>query len=134
MIAHGHGRNTFGADIWLEPFAEAAEWAELVQEVLGDFFAAQPLCIGAWEPIAAGDLLRDLPMGERCSVTNREGEAPAEPCSQSMGFLNAEKGEKGKDFGNIESFFLPCALSDLCVSPIRKNISSVKSVVSPVFY
>jgi hypothetical protein len=55
VIAHGFGRNTHDADIWVEPMASAAEWAKAV----GVFLYAtghHPITIGSWQPVSQTDL------------------------------------------------------------------------------
>ncbi len=55
VIAHGFGRNTHDADIWVEPMATAAEWAKAI----GVFLYTgrhHPIAIGTWQPIKQTEL------------------------------------------------------------------------------
>lgn len=50
VIAHGFGRNTHDADIWVEPMASAEEWAEAI----GRFLYSKhhlPVAIGTWRQV-----------------------------------------------------------------------------------
>jgi hypothetical protein len=55
VIAHGFGRNTHDADIWVEPMASAEEWAKAT----GIFLYTgrhHPIAIGSWQPVNQTDL------------------------------------------------------------------------------
>lgn len=55
VIAHGFGRNTHDADIWVEPMVSAEEWAKSI----GVFLYTgrhQPIAIGSWQPVNQTDL------------------------------------------------------------------------------
>ena len=56
VIAHGHSRNTYDADIWLEPLADADAWSRLVLGALSAFPSATVLRIAVWQPIPPRDL------------------------------------------------------------------------------
>lgn len=51
VIATGLSRNTFDADVWVEPFSSAEEWAGYLAPLLYDAGTAEPVAIGSWEPI-----------------------------------------------------------------------------------
>lgn len=55
VIAHGFGRNTHDADIWVEPMASAEEWAKAIAIFL---YAGRhhPIAIGSWQPVNQADL------------------------------------------------------------------------------
>lgn len=55
VIAHGFGRNTHDADIWVEPMASAEEWVKAIGILLytGCHY---PIAIGSWKPVNQTDL------------------------------------------------------------------------------
>jgi hypothetical protein len=56
VIATGLSRNTYDADIWVEPFASPDEWSDRLAPVLYAAGTAQPVAIGSWEKIGRGHL------------------------------------------------------------------------------
>jgi hypothetical protein len=56
IIASGLSRNTFDADIWLEPFGDPDRWAESIIPFVFGPGTAEPVAIGSWEKIAQKDL------------------------------------------------------------------------------
>lgn len=52
VIASGLSRNTFDADIWVEPMNSSELWAKGVAPFVYDAGTAQPVAIGSWEKIA----------------------------------------------------------------------------------
>ena len=56
VIANGLSRNTYDADIWVEPFASAEDWSNHLSPILYASGAAQPVAIGSWEKIGRGNL------------------------------------------------------------------------------
>jgi len=51
VIATGLSRNTYDADIWVDPFASPDEWADRLAPRLYEICGAQPVAIGSWEKI-----------------------------------------------------------------------------------
>jgi hypothetical protein len=56
VIATGLSRNTYDADIWVEPFASPEEWSNHLSPILYASGTAQPVAIGSWEKIGRGNL------------------------------------------------------------------------------
>jgi hypothetical protein len=56
VIATGFSRNTYDADIWVEPFASPEEWSNHLSPILYASGTAQPVAIGSWEKIGRGNL------------------------------------------------------------------------------
>jgi hypothetical protein len=56
VIATGLSRNTYDADIWVEPFASPEEWSNHLSPILYASGTAQPVSIGSWEKIGRGNL------------------------------------------------------------------------------
>lgn len=56
VIAHGLSRNTFDADVWIEPMLGPDEWAKLVLSVLKPFASVHPVRIAVWTRIDASEL------------------------------------------------------------------------------
>jgi hypothetical protein len=56
IIASGLSRNTFDADIWLEPFGAPDRWAANISPFIFGSGTAEPVAIGSWEKIAREDL------------------------------------------------------------------------------
>lgn len=56
VIATGLSRNTYDADIWVEPFASPDEWSDRLAPMLYAAGTAQPVAIGSWEKIGRGNL------------------------------------------------------------------------------
>ena len=59
VIAHGFGRNTHDADIWVEPMASAEEWAKAIA---GFLYAGRhyPIAIGSWQRVHQADLANTI--------------------------------------------------------------------------
>lgn len=56
VIASGLSRNTYDADIWVEPMDSAERWAEGVARQLYDAGAAEVVAMGSWEKVPPGEL------------------------------------------------------------------------------
>ncbi len=56
VISHGLNRNTYDADIWLDPDGTIVDWVSRVGPVIFSFPSARPVRIGTWEPFAEPDL------------------------------------------------------------------------------
>lgn len=56
VIASGLSRNTFDADIWVEPMDSAEHWAKAVARFVYDAGTAEPVAIGSWANISREDL------------------------------------------------------------------------------
>ncbi len=56
VIATGLSRNTYDADIWVEPFASPDERSDRLAPILYAGGTAQPVAIGSWEKIGRGNL------------------------------------------------------------------------------
>lgn len=56
VIASGLSRNTFDADIWIEPMDSADRWAEGVARTIYDTGTAEAVAIGSWDRIARSEL------------------------------------------------------------------------------
>jgi hypothetical protein len=51
VIATGLSRNTYDADIWVEPMATPGEWADCIGPLLYDKGNAEPVAMGSWTRI-----------------------------------------------------------------------------------
>ncbi|MCX6874926.1 MAG: hypothetical protein NTW21_14130 [Verrucomicrobia bacterium] len=49
-------RNTYDADVWIEPGENAESWANLVLTIIGGFPQVVPVRLALWTPIAPSDL------------------------------------------------------------------------------
>ncbi len=56
VIAHGYGRHTEDADIWLEPMASAAEWAVAVERICGEFSGVTIHRLPGWVQVSGLEL------------------------------------------------------------------------------
>ncbi len=56
VISHGLSRNTYDADIWLDPSGTIADWVSLVGPIIFSYPSARPVRIGTWSPFAEADL------------------------------------------------------------------------------
>jgi hypothetical protein len=56
VIATGLSRNTFDADIWIEPFSSAEDWARRLAPFIYGATAVEPVAIGSWASIPQHDL------------------------------------------------------------------------------
>lgn len=56
VISHGLNRNTYDADIWLDPAGTIADWTSRVGPIIFSFSSARPVRIGTWNPFAEADL------------------------------------------------------------------------------
>ena len=54
VIAHGFGRNTHDADVWVEPMASAEDWAKAIAAHLYSN-RHHPIAIGTWLPVNQAD-------------------------------------------------------------------------------
>lgn len=55
VISHGLSRNTYDADIWLEPAGNVADWVSRVGPVIFSCPSARPVRIGTWHPFDETD-------------------------------------------------------------------------------
>ncbi len=55
VISHGLNRNTYDADIWLDPAGTIADWVSRVGPVIFSFSSSRPVRIGTWLPFAQVD-------------------------------------------------------------------------------
>lgn len=55
VISHGLNRNTYDADIWLDPAGTIAEWVARVGPIIFSYPSSQPVRIGTWMPFASED-------------------------------------------------------------------------------
>ncbi len=56
VIASGLSRNTFDADIWVEPMSSADRWAKGVARFVYDAGTAEAVAIGSWDKIVRDEL------------------------------------------------------------------------------
>lgn len=56
VIATGLSRNTYDADIWVEPLASAGEWSDRIAPLIYDFGTSEPVAMGSWTRIARAQL------------------------------------------------------------------------------
>lgn len=56
VIASGLSRNTFDADIWVEPMDSADRWAKGVARFVYEAGTAEAVAIGSWDKIARDEL------------------------------------------------------------------------------
>jgi hypothetical protein len=56
VIATGLSRNTYTADIWVEPLASAGEWSDRIAPLIYDYGTAEPVAMGSWTRIARAQL------------------------------------------------------------------------------
>lgn len=56
VIAHGLGRNTHDADVWIESQSDPGSWAKSVLSVLHAFPSVYPVRIAVWTRIAASEI------------------------------------------------------------------------------
>jgi hypothetical protein len=56
VIATGLSRNTYDADVWVDPFGSPEEWSSRLAPALYDSSSGQPVAIGSWEKIPRGQL------------------------------------------------------------------------------
>lgn len=56
VIASGLSRNTFDADIWVEPMDSADRWAKGVARLVYDAGTAEAVTIGSWDTISRDEL------------------------------------------------------------------------------
>lgn len=56
VIATGLSRNTFDADVWVDPFGSPEEWSSRLAPALYDIGSGQPVAIGSWEKIPRDQL------------------------------------------------------------------------------
>jgi len=55
VISHGLNRNTYDADIWLDPAGTIADWVSRVGPVIFSYPSARPVRIGTWSPFGEED-------------------------------------------------------------------------------
>lgn len=60
VISHGFDRLTYDADIWLEPFENADEWAHVVSKFFKDYPTLRILSIGVWEEVHSDTLAKTI--------------------------------------------------------------------------
>jgi len=56
VIAYGLSRNTFDADIWVEPMDSAEHWAKAIVRFIYDAGPAEVVAIGSWQNVAREQL------------------------------------------------------------------------------
>ncbi len=56
VISHGLSRNTYDADIWIDPAGTIEDWVSRVGPVIFYYPSARPVRIGTWSPIRETDL------------------------------------------------------------------------------
>jgi len=56
VIAYGLSRNTFDADIWVEPMDSAEHWAKAIVRFVYDAGPAEVVAIGSWQNVAREQL------------------------------------------------------------------------------
>lgn len=56
VISHGLNRNTYDADIWLDPAGTIADWVSRVGPVIFSYPSARPVRIGTWCPFTQAEL------------------------------------------------------------------------------
>jgi hypothetical protein len=56
VISHGFNRNTYDADIWLDPAGSIADWVSRVGPIIFSYPSACPVRIGTWTPFGEEDL------------------------------------------------------------------------------
>ena len=56
VIASGLSRNTFDADIWVEPMDSAEHWAKAIVRFIYDAGPAEVVAIGSWQNVAREQL------------------------------------------------------------------------------
>lgn len=52
VISHGLNRNTYDADIWLDPAGSIADWVSRAGSAIFSFPSARPVRFGTWDPFA----------------------------------------------------------------------------------
>ncbi len=52
VISHGLSRNTYDADIWVDPLHSADEWCTRLFPLLTSMKRAQPVMIGTWDSLS----------------------------------------------------------------------------------
>lgn len=57
VISHGLNRNTYDADIWVDPTGTLSDWVSRVGPVIFTYPLACPVRIGSWSPFAEADLI-----------------------------------------------------------------------------
>lgn len=58
VISHGLNRNTYDADIWLNPGGTLEDWVLRVGQIIFSFPSARPVRIGTWRPFAETELFQ----------------------------------------------------------------------------
>jgi hypothetical protein len=64
VVAHGHSRSTFDADVWLDPALDAESWAKVILEMKKEVPALRCLAIAVWSEIQDAEL---------AEITGRDG-------------------------------------------------------------
>ena len=57
VVAHGHSRPTYDADVWLDPTLSVEKWSDVLLKLIDQPFLSI-ISIGNWHPISAKDLPR----------------------------------------------------------------------------
>ena len=97
VVAHGHSRPTYDADVWLDPTLSVENWSEAILK-LTDRLDLSIVSIGDWRPISAADLpmvaevdgvIRILGANQPLDVFRRPNELPVEEFDRvwAMGIL-----------------------------------------------
>jgi|GEM_PF-386104 len=56
VISHGLSRNTYDADVWIDPAENSESWARLVLAIIAELPRVFPTRLPLWTPIAPADL------------------------------------------------------------------------------
>jgi hypothetical protein len=57
VIAHGHSRSTYDADIWLDPMGSAGEWCAVLEKICLEFGGLTLHRLPGWIPASGADLI-----------------------------------------------------------------------------
>lgn len=60
VISHGLSRNTYDADIWIDPLDSVESWADKVSSILFEGHFGYPVAIGSWDPITRDQLAETI--------------------------------------------------------------------------
>jgi len=79
VIATGLSRNTYTADIWVEPLASAGERSGRIAPLIYDYGTAEPVAMGSWTRIARAQLAEVIDRVIRISGLERPLDIFREP-------------------------------------------------------
>ncbi len=57
VIAHGHSRSTYDADIWLDPLGSSGEWCAVLEKACLEFGGITLHRLPGWIPVSGADLV-----------------------------------------------------------------------------